>query len=225
MQPTRFGRMLALDPVTPLGMSFTADQIGVFRSMMRSRDVTRTVMATAAATLFAPESLLPGAVPRYREGLGELQAFYERLLEQTFGVAEGIWLGTPFNLNLERESGELGRRRSIIHTWCSGARRTLDPTGRSPSHGGCHAGLPARHRAGDRTFDESGIAGALCWLFWRLVRGAARNRVRKTERRQPKMRMTSVRPVDYVSSSASPERSSRTIWRWVCPTNPSIPFS
>src|SRR3979490_2273470 len=56
-QPGRFGRVFALDPVTPLGMSFTADQVGLFRAMMMSREVTRVVMATAAASLFVPESL------------------------------------------------------------------------------------------------------------------------------------------------------------------------
>jgi len=115
-QPGRFGRVFALDPVTPLGMSFTADQVGLFRAMMMSREVTRAVMATAAASLFVPESLAPNTVPRFREGVGELQAVYERLMEQTFGVSEGVWLGTPFNLNLERESGELERRMpDILH--------------------------------------------------------------------------------------------------------------
>jgi pimeloyl-ACP methyl ester carboxylesterase len=115
-QPGRFGRVFALDPVTPLGMSFTADQVGLFRAMMMSREVTRAVMATAAASLFVPESLAPNTVPRFREGVGELQAIYERLMEQTFGVSEGVWLGTPFNLNLERESGELERRMpDILH--------------------------------------------------------------------------------------------------------------
>jgi non-heme chloroperoxidase len=84
--------------------------------MMMSREVTRAVMATAAVSLFVPESLAPNTVPRFREGVGELQAIYERLMEQTFGVSEGIWLGTPFNLNLERESGELKRRMpDILH--------------------------------------------------------------------------------------------------------------
>jgi non-heme chloroperoxidase len=114
MQPKRFGRVFALDPVTPLGLSFNADQIGLFRSMMVSREVTRAAMATAAPTLFVPESLAPDSVPQFRQGIGELQAFYERLLEQTFGVAEGVWLGTPFNLNLERESGELEWRMPEI---------------------------------------------------------------------------------------------------------------
>jgi hypothetical protein len=37
-QPKRFGRVLALDPVTPLGMTFNNEQIGLFRAMMKSRD-------------------------------------------------------------------------------------------------------------------------------------------------------------------------------------------
>ena len=110
MQPQRFGRVFALDPVTPLGMAFNEQQIGLFRAMMASREVTRAAMATAAPSLFLPESLQPGAVPRYREGLGDIQKLFERILEQTFGVSEGIWIGTPVSLTRERESGELERR-------------------------------------------------------------------------------------------------------------------
>ena len=115
MQPLRFGRVFALDPVTPLGMAFNEQQIGLFRAMMASREVTRAAMATAAPSLFLPESLQPGAMPRYREGLGEIQKLFERILEQTFGVSEGIWLGTPVNLTRERESGELERRMPELH--------------------------------------------------------------------------------------------------------------
>jgi non-heme chloroperoxidase len=114
MQPERFGRVFALDPVTPLGLTFNTEQIGLFRAMMANRELTRSVMATAASSLFVPESLAPNAVPLFREGLTNLQAFYDRLLENTFGVAEGIWIGTPFNLNLERESGELESRMAEI---------------------------------------------------------------------------------------------------------------
>ena len=114
MQPERFGRVFALDPVTPLGMPFNAEQIGVFRAMMASREITRAVMATAASSLFVPESLAPNVIPRFREGLGNLQDFFERILEQSFGVSEGIWIGTPFNLNLEHASGELQQRMPEI---------------------------------------------------------------------------------------------------------------
>ena len=103
-----------VDPVTPLGMAFNAEQIGLFRAMMLSKDLTRTVMATAASSLFVPESLLPDMAPIFREGLGKLQAFFERIIEQSFGVSEGIWIGTPTNLTLERASGELERRMAEI---------------------------------------------------------------------------------------------------------------
>jgi len=114
MQPDRFGRVFALDPITPLGMAFSTEQIGLFRAMMASHEVTRAVMATAAASLFVPESLAPNAVPRFRDGLGESRTFFERIVEQSFSVSEGIWIGTPFNLNRERESGELARRMPEI---------------------------------------------------------------------------------------------------------------
>ncbi|MBR0789320.1 alpha/beta hydrolase [Bradyrhizobium manausense] len=109
-QPQRFGRVFALDPVTPLGMAFNADQIGLFRAMMASKELTRTIMATAASSLFVPDSMAPNAVPRFREGLGEIQSLFERIIDQTFGVSEGIWIGTPVNLTRERESRVLEHR-------------------------------------------------------------------------------------------------------------------
>ena len=116
MQPRRFGRVFALDPVTPLGLAFDAEQIGLFRAMMASKTVTRAVMATAASSLFLPESMSPNSAPRFREGLGAAtQLLFERILDQTFGVSEGIWIGTPVNLTRERESRELERRMSEIH--------------------------------------------------------------------------------------------------------------
>ena len=108
--PDRYGRCLALDPVTPLGLKFDESGMAVFRAMQASREVTRAGMATAAASLFVADSLLPGATPRFREGVGELQGFFERIIDQTYRVAEGIWFGTPHNLNIEYESGEVARR-------------------------------------------------------------------------------------------------------------------
>jgi non-heme chloroperoxidase len=114
MQPRRFGRVFALDPVTPLGMAFNADQIGLFRAMMASKEVTRSVMATAASSLFVPESMAPNMIPQFRAGITDIQALFDRIIEQTFGVSEGIWIGTPVNLTRERESRELERRMPSI---------------------------------------------------------------------------------------------------------------
>ena len=114
MQPQRFGRVFALDPVTPLGMAFDADQIGLFRAMMASKELTRSVMATAASSLFVPESMAPNMIPRFRAGLEDIEVFFDRIIEQTFGVSEGVWIGTPVNLTHERQSRELERRMAEI---------------------------------------------------------------------------------------------------------------
>jgi pimeloyl-ACP methyl ester carboxylesterase len=82
---------------------------------MASKDLPPALMATAAVSLFVPESLAPNVIPRFRDGLGEIQALFERILEQTFGVSEGIWIGTPVNLTRERESRELALRMAEIH--------------------------------------------------------------------------------------------------------------
>ena len=81
---------------------------------MMSQDVTRAVIATAASSLFIPEGVAPNAIPQFRIGLGEIQPFFERILTQTFSVSEGVWIGTPFNLNLERERHKLALRMTDI---------------------------------------------------------------------------------------------------------------
>jgi non-heme chloroperoxidase len=70
-----------------------------------------------ASSLFVPDSLLPDRTPQFCAGIAEARALFERVIEQTFGVSEGIWIGTPFNLNLVRESGEVQRRiREMRHS-------------------------------------------------------------------------------------------------------------
>jgi pimeloyl-ACP methyl ester carboxylesterase len=113
-QPERFGKVLALDPVSPLGLAFDEDGMQLFEAMRRSRAVTRAVMATAAASLFVPRSLAPGSMPEFRDDLAQTAALFERIIEQTFSVAEGIWLGTPHHLTEERRSGRLAARMCEI---------------------------------------------------------------------------------------------------------------
>jgi pimeloyl-ACP methyl ester carboxylesterase len=110
MQPDRFGKVLALDPVSPLGLPFGQEQIGLFEAMRGSRELCRTVMATAAASLFVPASLAPGQTLAFRDGVAHERALFEKIVEQTFSVSEGVWLGTPYNLNLEHERRELEPR-------------------------------------------------------------------------------------------------------------------
>lgn len=113
-QPERFGKVLSLDPVTPLGLKFDEQGMAVFKAMQSSKEITHAAMATAAASLFAMDTLKPGGTPKFREGVGELKTMFERVVDQTFSVSEGIWLGTPLNLTEEYESGVLAERMGEI---------------------------------------------------------------------------------------------------------------
>ncbi|MGQ3672959.1 alpha/beta fold hydrolase [Xanthobacter sp. TB0136] len=117
MQPERFGRVLHLDPVSPAGIAFGPEQVAVFDAMSHSRDITRTVMAGAASSLFDAASLVPGQMPRFVHPVTDVSRLaFDRFIDQTFGVANGIWLGTPINLDREYKSGELvARMKDIPH--------------------------------------------------------------------------------------------------------------
>jgi pimeloyl-ACP methyl ester carboxylesterase len=123
MQPQRFGRVFALDPVTPLGVLFNADQIGLFRSMMASKELTREVMATAASSLFVPESsrrALPHGsaadLVRYRRCSSE---FWNK--PSTFPKASGLARRSISPASGRAANWSAACRRSVIHTWCCGA--------------------------------------------------------------------------------------------------------
>lgn len=114
MQPDRFGKVLSLDPVSPLGLRFDDTGLGVFKAMRASKEMTRAVMATAASSLFAADSMLPGKLPIFRRGIDEAQKLFDQIIDQTFAVSDGIWIGTPVNLTKEAESGELAARMGEI---------------------------------------------------------------------------------------------------------------
>ena len=111
MQPERFGRVLHLDPISPAGAAFGPEQVQLFRDMSPSKPMTRAIMATAASSLFEPQSLSDPAGPRFKAEVdGARRAAFERIIDQTFTVAEGIWLGTPHNLTWEHTDGRLAAR-------------------------------------------------------------------------------------------------------------------
>ena len=60
-QPERFGKVLMLDPVTPLGLELADGQIDVLTQMKNDRDTCFAGMASAAPTLFRPETLAAGS--------------------------------------------------------------------------------------------------------------------------------------------------------------------
>ena len=126
MQPERFGRVLALDPVTPLGLLFNAEQMGLFRAMMRSKELTRSMMATAAPSLFVPEisrrTWFPGSAKGLEKSRRCLSGLWNRRLasRKEFGSER---LSTS-RANGKAESSSCGWRSSTIRIWCFGVRWT-----------------------------------------------------------------------------------------------------
>jgi non-heme chloroperoxidase len=127
MQPQRFGRVFALDPVTPLGMSFNAEQIGLFRAMMASKEVTPTVMATAAVSLFMPKSLAPNMVPKFREGLGRCRRTSSASSNRHSACQKASGSARrPISIaNAKAANSSGGCRTSGTSTWCCGAKRMV----------------------------------------------------------------------------------------------------
>jgi pimeloyl-ACP methyl ester carboxylesterase len=126
---------------------------------------------------------------------------HRQSLAGPFGVSEGIWLGTPFNLNLERESRELERRMPEIRHphlvlwgekdgWIAPADlRTM-----------ALAMPDCRLVSGYRTFNESRIAGSLRRLFRRLVWKPDRSGVKRRPGPPPK---APIRPIVAGSTERS----------------------
>jgi pimeloyl-ACP methyl ester carboxylesterase len=110
-RPERFGKVLMLDPVTPLGLQLAPGQIGVLTQMKSDRDTAFAGLASAAPTLFRPGTLVAGQRPQYADTTSAAQReLFERIVERTRVLSDGIWFGTPHNLALEWESKALAAR-------------------------------------------------------------------------------------------------------------------
>jgi non-heme chloroperoxidase len=111
MQPERFAKVLMLDPVTPLGLQLAPGQVGVLTQMKSDPDVAFAGLASAAPTLFRPETMVAGQMPQFADATAEPQrALFRRLVERTRVLSDGIWFGTPHNLAIEWESKRLAAR-------------------------------------------------------------------------------------------------------------------
>jgi pimeloyl-ACP methyl ester carboxylesterase len=111
LEPGRFGKVLMLDPVSPMGLQLAPGQIGVLTQMKNDRDMAFAGLASAAPTLFRPETMVAGQMPQYADATASAQReLFERLIEKTRILSDGIWFGTPHNLALEWESGALAKQ-------------------------------------------------------------------------------------------------------------------
>jgi pimeloyl-ACP methyl ester carboxylesterase len=116
-EPQRFGKVVALAPVGPMGLRFPDDSDVFFRIMKASREKTMKGLALTAPTLFRPESLAAGEAAVYAPHTGAAQRrLFDRLVDKAFAVSDGIWFGTPATLNRAWETGGLrSYMASIAH--------------------------------------------------------------------------------------------------------------
>ncbi len=111
MAPERFGKVLMLDPVSPLGLQLNPGQVGVLTAMKTDQDVCFAGLASAAPTLFRPETMVAGQMPQFADATSTAQReLFTLIIEKTRVLSDGIWFGTPHNLGLEWDSGALAKR-------------------------------------------------------------------------------------------------------------------
>lgn len=114
-EPERFGKVLALSPVGPMGLRFPPESVEMFKSMKASRETTRKALALTAASLFRPETLAAGMHPDFADhATRDQRDLFEVLVDQAFGVSDGIWFGIPFHLNQVWQSGDLRDQQDVI---------------------------------------------------------------------------------------------------------------
>ncbi|MCC5858444.1 MAG: alpha/beta hydrolase [Ectothiorhodospiraceae bacterium] len=114
-QPERFGRVLSLSPVGPMGLAFTQGQIQGFAAMRDDPAVCWSALATAVSSLFQPETLGGDRMPAFRDSASEEQRHHFRcLVDRTRQLSDGIWLGTPVQLTREHHSGGLRARQAEL---------------------------------------------------------------------------------------------------------------
>lgn len=113
-EPERFGKVLALDPVGPRGLRFPPESLRLFEAMKTSREKTRATLALVASTLFRPETLTAPEPVFADHATPAQRQLFERLVDQTLQISDGIWFGTALDLERHRQTGGLRASQGSI---------------------------------------------------------------------------------------------------------------
>ena len=96
-QPGRFGKVLMRDPVTTLGLERAPADGRADADEKRPPPLLRRE-ASAAPTLFRSESLPRPAAAVRTDRLAPQRQLFEHIIERTTVLSDGIWFGTPQDL-------------------------------------------------------------------------------------------------------------------------------
>ena len=115
MEPERFGKVLALNPVGPMGLAIPPEIFALLEAMKGSREKTRATLAMTAPTLFRPETLTEESRPMFADrATPAQQQLFDRLVDQTLQVSDGIWFGTATDLDRHWRTGGLRTSQGSI---------------------------------------------------------------------------------------------------------------
>jgi len=114
MMPDMFGKLLVLDPIGPMGMDFGEEHLKLFGQMKDNPNFAKSVMATAMPTLFDPEAMAKGTLTFTSKVTEAQKALFEKLVEKTRSLSDGIWFGTPINLAKEWKDATLRAQQELM---------------------------------------------------------------------------------------------------------------
>jgi pimeloyl-ACP methyl ester carboxylesterase len=116
-EPGQFEKVLALDPVGPESLSFDEAALDFFYKARNDRALARLGMASAASTLFRNGTISAGNPMFSAHSSTDQQNTFEQLVTKALLANDGIWLGTPINLDREyRRGGLIGKQSKLRHS-------------------------------------------------------------------------------------------------------------
>jgi pimeloyl-ACP methyl ester carboxylesterase len=115
-EPDRFDKVLALDPVGPGSLPFDEAGLQFFYKARNDRIIARSGMASAASTLFRNGTISAGNPVFSAHTSKDQRNTFELLVTKALFAGDGIWLGTPINLDREyRRGGLIDKQSKLYH--------------------------------------------------------------------------------------------------------------
>jgi pimeloyl-ACP methyl ester carboxylesterase len=114
-EPDMFDKVLALDPVSPTGLLVPENNRLTFQAIKENRNYAFKFLAFAAPTLFAKESLRPGAKPQFKpKTSAEQKDLFNLIVDRARFLSDGAGVGTLYHLGNERAAGTLAKETHRI---------------------------------------------------------------------------------------------------------------
>jgi pimeloyl-ACP methyl ester carboxylesterase len=114
-EPEMFEKVLALDPVSPTGLSLPEEALQSFAPFKANRNYAFKFLSFAASSLFIKESLVPGVKSEFKpETTREQRELFNLLVDKARELSDGAGTGTLYHLKKERDEGTLHKETHRI---------------------------------------------------------------------------------------------------------------